>query len=80
MNNKQIEFYMVFVEGEKTPAFKHDTIESAKNEAVRLCESLKKDVFILKSIKGIVRKSSFDIIEMKSKEEYNFDNELPFQI
>lgn len=36
---KESPFFMVFVEGENTPAYKHKSIESAENEAKRLAET-----------------------------------------
>ena len=34
----QKEFYMVFLEGQQTPAYKHETLDSATKEAKRLTE------------------------------------------
>lgn len=36
-------FYMVFVEGCATPAYKHDSLDSAEKEAKRLATLLKKE-------------------------------------
>jgi len=46
-------FYMIYVEGGNAPAYKHETIESAKLEAQRLAEKTGKDVFILFATKKI---------------------------
>lgn len=39
MEKKENAFFMVFVEGGNTPAFKHPTLEDAEREAKRLAES-----------------------------------------
>jgi hypothetical protein len=46
-------FYMVFVEGQQTPTYKHTSLESAENEAKRLARTLKKKAIVLASIKAI---------------------------
>ncbi len=43
MNN----FYMVFIEGENTPTYKHETLQKAEIEAKRLVEKTGKKAFIL---------------------------------
>jgi hypothetical protein len=64
-------FFMVFVEGQQTPTYKHTTIESAEIEAKRLARTLKKKVFVLCSIKAI------ELNEFKV-EDYRDDDSLPF--
>ena len=44
-------FFMVFVEGERNPTFRHSTIESAEREAERLARELRKKSYVLCSIK-----------------------------
>jgi hypothetical protein len=46
-------FYMVFVEGQQTPTYKHTSLESAETEAKRLARTLKKKAIVLASIKSI---------------------------
>lgn len=45
-------FYMVFVEGGDSPTYKHDTIESAEEEAKRLAQLTKREAIVLASIKS----------------------------
>ena len=56
-------FYMVFVEGEKTPAYKHYNELIALKEAKRLAEKTDKTAYVLKSIKA-VEIAKFNIMEM----------------
>ena len=44
------EFYMVFVEGENIPTYKHENQEKAEKEAARLANKLGKKAFVLQSI------------------------------
>ena len=44
------EFYMVLVEGENTPACKHENQEKAEKEATRLANKLGKKAFVLQSV------------------------------
>lgn len=46
MNNK---FFMVYVEGENTPTFKHTSKENAEKEAQRLANKLSKKAFVLEA-------------------------------
>jgi hypothetical protein len=46
-------FFMVFVEGQHTPAFKHPTLEAAEKEAKRLAEFLNKKAWVLTTIKSV---------------------------
>ena len=45
-------FFMVYVEGERNPAFTHSSLESAENEAKRLAELTNKTSFVLCSLKS----------------------------
>ena len=67
----QKEFYMVFLEGQQTPAHKHETLDSATKEAKRLTE-----MYCLKSyVLGTI--TSFKMPE-KFVEEKCTVEELPF--
>lgn len=46
-------FYMVFVEGCATPAYKHENLQSAENEAKRLSTLFKKKAYVLCTIKSV---------------------------
>ena len=52
MNEKEDFFFMVYVEGEHTPAYKHNDLTSAETEAKRLAESLNRKAYVLCSIKS----------------------------
>lgn len=45
-------FYMIYVEGQKSPTHKHTTYESAVREAKRLAEYTKEKTYILCSIES----------------------------
>lgn len=40
-------FYMVYVQGERSPVFQHNSHEAAQTEAKRLCDLTKKEAFVL---------------------------------
>lgn len=42
-------FYMVYVDGQGAPTYKHETKESAENEAKRLAKKLRKSTYVLES-------------------------------
>ena len=44
---------MVFLEGERTPTYKHENIESAETEAKRLSSLFKKKAYVLCTIKSV---------------------------
>lgn len=50
-------FYMVYLQDEDSPTYKHDSLESAEKEAKRLSKSFRKKAFVLCSLK------SFELIE-----------------
>ena len=52
MSEKEDFFFMVYVEGEHTPAYKHSDLTSAETEAKRLAESLNRKAYVLCSIKS----------------------------
>lgn len=64
-------FYMVYVEGERSPTFKHHTLTSAEIEAKRLSKETDKKSYILCSIK------SFEI-DLFKVEDLRPDTDLPF--
>lgn len=72
-----LSFYMVYVEGESTPTYKHISLKSAEIEAKRLAKQLHKKAYVLASVK------SFEIIEFKEEscvpdELSNETDSLPF--
>lgn len=66
-------FYMVFLEGCDTPTFKHETIESAQNEAERLVLLHNRKAYILCTIKSVEKIKPFAIEDMRPQGE-----DLPF--
>lgn len=46
-------FYMVYLDGERGPAFRHNTYQSAHNEARRLARQHEKKAYILKAVKAV---------------------------
>lgn len=50
MNTKP--FFMVYVEGRKSPTHKHENLNSAETEAKRLAKMVDRKVYILCSIKS----------------------------
>lgn len=70
MNNQH--FFMVYLEDERTPAYKHDMLESAEQEAKRLSKQYGKKAFVLCSLK------SFEIVEFKVEDCRPNISELPF--
>ncbi|NDV46120.1 hypothetical protein D0T49_03575 [Paludibacter sp. 221] len=64
-------FYMVFVEGCGHPTYKHESMDSAENEAKRLATLFKKKAYVLCTIKSI--EDNHYIIE-----DCRPDDELPF--
>jgi len=65
-------FFMVFLEGERTPTYKHATLESAEQEAQRLSKQFRKKAYILCSLK------SFEISEFIVKDCRPKIDDLPF--
>ncbi|MCO5268505.1 MAG: hypothetical protein M9897_06390 [Brumimicrobium sp.] len=68
-------FFMVFLEGERTPAYKHPNLASAELEAQRLAKIHMKKAYVLCSIK------SFELQMFKTEDcrpdSYDIDG-LPF--
>jgi hypothetical protein len=65
-------FFMVFVENESTPTYKHETLASAETEAKRLSKMLGKKAWVLCTLK------SFQIVEFEVKDCRPNTEELPF--
>lgn len=66
---------MIFLEGSSTPTYRHDTLDSAEKEALRLTEMTGRKSFILKPIKSVEIPPKFII---KSLEVNSNDEDLPF--
>ena len=64
------EFFMVYVDGQKAPTYKHDTEQSAVAEAKRLAKLLNKKAYVLIAFK------SYELNEFK--EERIPYEQLPF--
>lgn len=45
-------FFMVYLQGEKSPSYQHSTLESAENEAKRLAKTHGKKAYVLCSLKS----------------------------
>ena len=65
-------FFMVFMEYGHTPTFKHETYESACNEAQRLSRLHKKKTWVLCTLK------SYEIVEFHEKDCRPEIEDLPF--
>lgn len=50
MNTKP--FFMVYVEGQSSPTYKHESLNSAETEAKRLAKMLDRKAYVLCSIKS----------------------------
>ena len=65
-------FFMVYLENQRTPTFKHTTLESAENEAKRLSKEFGKKAYVLCSLK------SFEFCEYKVEDCRPEGEKLPF--
>ncbi len=63
---------MVYLENERTPAYKHSTLASAEKEAKRLSKEYGKKAYVLCTLK------SFEIVEFKVEDCRPDVDELPF--
>ena len=70
MNNQH--FFMVYLENENTPTFRHSTISGAETEAKRLSKQFQKKAYVLCTLK------SFEIVEFIEKDCRPDINDLPF--
>lgn len=64
-------FFMVYLEDERTPTYKHDSLLSAEIEAKRLAEAYSKKAYVLATVKS-VEVNKFKI------EDCRPETELPF--
>ncbi len=69
---KNQHFFMVFLEDERTPTYRHATLEGAEQEAKRLSKQYSKKAFVLCSLK------SFEVNEFTIKDCRPDIDELPF--
>jgi len=65
-------FFMVYLENERTPTYRHATLNGAEEEAKRLSKQYGKKAFVLCSLK------SFEIVEFKVTDCRPDVYELPF--
>lgn len=66
-------FFMVYLEGERSPVYKHDSLTSAENEAKRLAELHNRKAYVLCSIK------SFEVNKFMVKDcRPDCGDDLPF--
>ena len=70
---KQQPFFMVFVEGERNPTYKHTNLEMADSEAKRLSRLTSKIAYVLTTIKSISVPAEFIIEDLRPDKDY-----LPF--
>jgi len=64
---------MVFVENERTPTFKHQSLDLAEHEAKRLADLTGKTAFVLATIKAITAPEKYIVEDLRPDK----DN-LPF--
>jgi len=69
---KNQHFFMVYLQDEKTPTYRHATLNGAEQEAKRLAEQYGKKAFVLCSLK------SFEIEKFKVEDCRPDIDELPF--
>ena len=69
---KNQHFFMVFLEDERTPTYRHATLDGAEQEAKRLSKQYGKKAFVLCSLK------SFEVNEFTIKDCRPEIDELPF--
>lgn len=58
-------FFMVFVENERTPTFKHEILDQAETEARRLCGQTRKTTYVLASIKSFSIPDEFIVEDLR---------------
>ena len=69
---KNQHFFMVYLDEERTPTYRHSTLGGAEQEAKRLSKQYGKKAFVLCSLK------SFEIVEFKVEDCRPDVDELPF--
>ena len=65
-------YYMVYVEGQSSTTYKHNSLESAEKEAKRLAKQLDKKAYVLCTIK------SFEVNHFIEDDCRPHDSDLPF--
>lgn len=74
-------FYMVFIEGGQTPAYKHETLQLAEAEAKRLARITRKKAYVLVTIKSL-EINEFLVVDCRPKIIepiiQNSSDDLPF--
>jgi hypothetical protein len=65
-------FYMVYLENERVPTYRHATLKGAEIEAQRLAKQYGKKAFVLCSVK------SFEIVEFQINDCRPELEDLPF--
>ena len=65
-------FFMVYLQDERTPTYRHATLDGAEQEAKRLSKLYGKRAFVLCSLK------SFEIVEFKETDCRPDIPDLPF--
>lgn len=70
-------FWMVYLEGQNPPKYKHGTYESALKEAKRLAQTHDKEAYILET-KQTVKCELFKIEDCREPEPGEEDSDLPF--
>ncbi len=67
-------FFMVYLEGERTPTYKHEDVIVATTEAERLARVHRKKAFVLCTIKSI-ELNEFKTEDLRPRKE---EDDLPF--
>ena len=64
-------FFMIYVEGERSPIFAHNTLKSAETEAQRLAELTNKKTYVLCSIKSY-KLNKFIVTDLRDNKDLPF--------
>jgi hypothetical protein len=72
MIEKETPFFMVFLENERTPAFKHSEQISAETEAMRLAKLHNKKAYVLATIKSFEPIGQFKITDCRPNDDLPF--------
>lgn len=65
-------FFMVYLENERTPTYRHATLDLAEQEAKRLSKQYGKKAYVLCTIKSI------ECVEFKTTDMRPSPDDLPF--
>lgn len=71
---KEIGFYMIYLEHGGAPSYKHGTYERALEEAKRLSRTHNRKAYILKTKTSVNIKPEYDVLKMAKPDE----DSLPF--